>query len=160
MFDNAVKKYRHKGGEEANRVTQERLYSVSQTRMAANLSQSSHASTPFNGTDPAIVEAARETAQQELEELPSEILRQARTIHEHMQFYVKHGQLGYEQSVMPGEESKTRVPRELKSLLNEIARLEGIGEGAKREILQDEDARKVRKPLVQILRFLTLFSNR
>ena len=48
--------------------------------------------------------------------------------------------MGYEQSVMPGEENKTRVPRELKALLNEIARLEGIGEKAKREILQDEGA--------------------
>ena len=142
MFDNAVKKYRHKENEETNRIAHERFYTGSQTGVAANVSRTSQSSTPTD-LDPSVVHAARETAQEELEDLPTEILRQARSFHEHLQFYVKHGQLGYEQRVMPGEESKMRVPRELKALLNEIARLEGIRDKAKREILQDEDARKV-----------------
>ena len=92
-----------------------------------------------------MIDAVREVAQRDLECLPAEIIHQARMFHEHMQFYVKHGHgIGDpEDKSRPAEERKKRVPQELKVLLDEIAKLEGIGERGKREILQDEDARNV-----------------
>ena len=64
-----------------------------------------------------------------------------------MQFYVNHGQMDptFDPTPRVGEESRSsHVPTELKALLDQIGDLEGMSSKAKRELLQDEDARQVR----------------
>ncbi|KAI0790498.1 hypothetical protein C8Q75DRAFT_806406 [Abortiporus biennis] len=136
LFDNAVKKYRQRESEETNRIAHQRLYSLAPSHQG---SRTSH--TPLEEVSPAAVVAARDTAQDALESLPAEIIKQARTFQEHLRFYVNQGNIGHEVLIARGDK-KNRVPKELKNLLRDIAKLEGISDRARKEILQDEESRK------------------
>lgn len=130
MFDDAVKKFRKRQNDETNLITKQRNF----------------ADTLVSSEDipEDILRASREAAQKELETLPGEIIKQTRTFHQHLQFFVNHGTggSGYDQNVPPGQENKLRVPHELKALLREVSQLENIGVKTQREILHDEDSRK------------------
>ncbi|KAI0074973.1 voltage-gated potassium channel [Panus rudis PR-1116 ss-1] len=142
MFDNAVRKYRKRENEETARIAKERIRKPG--RLTSNVQSSDD---PAGQDLQQTVEIAKQKAQGELEKLPGEIIRQAQNFHEHMQYFVNNAedpQSVYDQTYTPGEETSegSRIPSELKALLDEIAELEGIGARAKREILQDEDAKK------------------
>ena len=139
MFDNSVKKYRAREDQETAHLV---------ARRTSKLKHSSHPGTPHKlHISLEAVETAKQNAQKELEQLPAEIIRQTQNFHEHMQFYVNHGQVDptFDQTPQVGEENRlSRVPTELKALLDQIGDLEGMSSKAKRELLQDEDARQVR----------------
>ncbi|KAK7685004.1 hypothetical protein QCA50_011839 [Cerrena zonata] len=137
MFDNAVKKYQAKEDKETTRILS--------NKNAYRTRHSSQPGTPHRlDVSEEAVEAAKQEAQKELEQLPAEIIRQTQNFREHMQFYVNHGQVDsvYDQTLAPEENRPPRYPKELKALLDQIGELEGMSAKAKREIMQDEDARK------------------
>lgn len=138
MFDNAVKKYRAREDKETARLI---------SGKTSKSKHSSHPGTPHRlDVSPEGIEEAKQKARQELEQLPAQIIRQTQNFREHMHFYVGHGQMNNVEDQTPAPQEKhgvSHVPKELKALLDQIADLEGIGMKAKREILQDEDARKV-----------------
>ena len=90
------------------------------------------------------MQTAQENAQRELESLPNHIIRQTRAFHDHMRYFVNKSGQGMEMLGDGNEGSRTtRVPVELKELLDDIGQLEDIGERAKQEILEDADSRNV-----------------
>ncbi|THH32071.1 hypothetical protein EUX98_g2126 [Antrodiella citrinella] len=148
LFDNAVKQFRLQENAETRRIAHEQLSPYLRHR-AHSLSKPPKVGEDTGEDDeseseaitPGLVDAVSEMAQRDLESLPADIIRQARTFHEHMQFYVK-----YEHGLAPEDKDRpqrqAKAPQELRALLDEIAKIEGIGEKGKREILQDEDSRK------------------
>ncbi|PSR74374.1 hypothetical protein PHLCEN_2v9882 [Hermanssonia centrifuga] len=133
-FDSAVKKFRQQENEKTNRIHAQTKPQVARKHSASSIT---------NATV-----AAKEDAQRELECLPNEIIREARTFHEHMQYFVNNGGNVEETMTMEsqGQGSSgvaSRIPNELRELLDQISEYEGIGERAKREILEDSDSRNV-----------------
>lgn len=124
-FDNAVKKFRARENEETQNLVERTTPQAPRTHSNSSL--------------PDVADSAQQTAQHELEKLPTEIIRQVRTFHDHMRFFVNNGASveGTEGDV----QKKQRIPKQLRKLLDEIAELEDIGERAKREILEDDDSR-------------------
>ncbi|KAI0777203.1 hypothetical protein BD413DRAFT_638687 [Trametes elegans] len=91
------------------------------------------------------LQESREIAQRELEALPGEIVRSARTFQHYMQFFVSGAADGvnpFEEQGVEGQSGGPVVPPDMRRLLDELAEMEHINERVKSEILQDEDARK------------------
>ncbi|GJE86492.1 voltage-gated potassium channel protein [Phanerochaete sordida] len=127
-FDAAVKKFR----EHENQQTE------ALARKTTPRAPRAHQSTA------SLLEAAKradDAARQELEKLPTEIIRRVRAFHDQMQFFVNSGTTVAEEAVAQEAQSQSRIPKQLRKLLDEIAELEDIGERAKREILEDDDSR-------------------
>ncbi|TCD59999.1 hypothetical protein EIP91_010926 [Steccherinum ochraceum] len=146
MFDNAVKQFRRRENAETNRIANQKLspYLRQRARKESTVDFPEEIDDADQGEiSPETVLAVKEMAQRDLEELPGEIVRQARTFHQHMQFYVKQGHgIGVgEDGQKEDDDHKAKVPQDLRDLLDEIAKIEGISGRGKREILQDDDAR-------------------
>lgn len=73
-----------------------------------------------------------------LEALPAQILHQARTFHEHVQYFVGQGSTSGS-----GMNADSPVPESLRKLMNDITGAEQLGKRVKEEIMQDEDVRHV-----------------
>jgi potassium channel subfamily K, other eukaryote len=127
-FDSAVKKFRQKENEETEKIS----------KMARPPAPRQHSSSSLA----AATEAAQTEAEAELEQLPTQIIKQVRSFHDQMQFFVNSSQAG-EEIVNEGQQGKAGIPRQLKKLLDEVAQFENIGGRAKREILEDDDTRNV-----------------
>ncbi|EMD34661.1 hypothetical protein CERSUDRAFT_116841 [Gelatoporia subvermispora B] len=159
VFDRAVRKFRQKEAREAEQVLQghplrqdsgdKREHpGVLQKNGGANGHPNGHA-TPRQ-PEPASQQAATErirsvqdTARRELEALPTEIIRQARAFHDSIQYFIGAGtDEDTGDPVLTSQEGTINVPEELRKLLDEIATTENIGDRVKKEILQDDDARK------------------
>ncbi|EPQ53675.1 voltage-gated potassium channel [Gloeophyllum trabeum ATCC 11539] len=92
------------------------------------------------------LEESRARAQRQLEELPHKILQDTRTFHENIQYFLN----TTARDMIAGDSAaggagagsaELQPPEGLKKLLDDIAAAEGIGDGVKSQILQDEDAR-------------------
>lgn len=115
--------------------------------------------------------ASRRRAAERLEALPHQVLGHTRTFHDHVQYFIDpalrpdftlgveadpHGSADGRGNVVPGTETGTGArraaaveegedaPEVLKDLVDEVARVEGLGERIRVEILRDKDARHVR----------------
>lgn len=99
---------------------------------------------------------AQDVARKALEALPAQIVQTSRAFHSHMQFFVSgHTPADGDPEAVgdsPGEGAgdigvgtNLNIPPDMRKLLDELAEMEGINERVKREILQDDDARKVRR---------------
>ena len=129
-FDRAVKKFRQKENEETEKLAKQITPHAPKTHSLSSL--------------PDAVKEAEELARRELERLPTQIIKQVRSFHDQMQFFVN--DTGVAAAEVAGEHApgRTGIPMQLRKLLDEIARLEEIGGRAKREILEDDDSRNVR----------------
>ncbi|KAI0945627.1 hypothetical protein AcW1_001803 [Taiwanofungus camphoratus] len=156
VFDKAVERYRKTESREAAKVP--RIAETHLHRTTSNINKSERARKehrngnlnasggPASGQSSATVTSTRlkrsqEIAQRELEILPGEILRQARTFHDYIQYFMNTIGSDYEDVNLPGEEGRRNVPAELKKLLDDILEVEGVGERVKREILQDDESK-------------------
>lgn len=128
-FDTAVKKFRERENSETERLAAHTTPHAPRTHSSSSLHQA--------------VQNAEDVARKELEQLPTEIIRQVRAFHDQMQFFVNSGGSVAEEAAASQAESRTRVPKQMRQLLDEISELEDIGERAKREILEDDDSRNV-----------------
>lgn len=124
-FDSAVKKFRERENKETETLAKQTTPHAPRTHSDTSLLQAT--------------ERAEEVARKELEKLPTEIIRRVRAFHDHMQFFANSGNAIAEEEVRP----QSRIPKRLRTLLDEIAELEEIGERAKREIMEDDDSRNV-----------------
>ncbi|OSD08778.1 hypothetical protein PYCCODRAFT_1401521 [Trametes coccinea BRFM310] len=157
VFDKAVKKYRKRHLQDPKQRPRPALNQSSQ-RSPSQRSQSrkdgpsdGHERTKSSGSandasqGKPLEERLKETeelAQRALEALPGEIVRGARTFQEYMQYFVSSGSdIVYDENEEDAE-GVTKVPPDMKKLLDELAEMEHINERVKSEILQDEDARK------------------
>ncbi|CAL1708783.1 unnamed protein product [Somion occarium] len=140
MFDNGVRKYRQRESEETARIASNRHCTSANDEESSRPNGSS-----YEEALPDAANAAKEKAQKELEQLPREIIRHAQNFHEHMHYFASRGQdddVDDQTEASADKSKKSSIPEELKALLDQIAELEGINARAKREILQDKDARK------------------
>ena len=78
----------------------------------------------------------RDTAREALEKLPGELLLLARTFHEHMSYFQSFGSQAGSHITSP--------PRQVTQLLDEIAESDKMDPRLKKEILKDEESKKVR----------------
>jgi hypothetical protein len=78
------------------------------------------------------------SAREQLEALPTEILDQARALEERVKYFAAVGQRAED-----GEEHP-ELPASLQRLMDEIAHAEGVSDRVRREVFQDEQARRVR----------------
>ena len=144
VFDRAVRKYRRRTADEAvevpraeyqlQRAAVDRMRNVDAIRegkLAVEPEERSMASVQ------AQLEAAHDRAHKELEALPHEIIRQARTFHDYMHFFAKGG--GHDDE----DHDPNNVPRALRQLLDEIVASEDVDDRVKQEILADDDAKHV-----------------
>ncbi|KAI0674561.1 hypothetical protein C8Q78DRAFT_1015567 [Trametes maxima] len=154
VFDKAVKKYRKRQLQEAKQrprsVTAQHGHRDNTNLAHENSNHhilSSHHTSEHTGTRSTEerLKASQETTQHVLEMLPGEIVRGARTFQDYMQFFVS----GAADGVNPFDErdaddssGMSKIPPDMKKLLDELAEMEHINERVKAEILQDEDARK------------------
>ena len=161
VFDKAVKKYRKKelqdGKQRPRPIIQEPGISDDAERSMPHGDQpeDQHAGPSAAHTDNmkptnARLNEAHEVSRKALEALPGEIVRMSRIFRNHMQFFAAGRADGINPIYEPGDEDegergeKLKVPPEMRKLLDELAEMEGINERVKAEILQDQDARKVR----------------
>lgn len=128
-FDTAVKKYRLRENQETEKLAAKTRPQIPRTHTDTSLS--------------AAAEAAQSSAQQALERLPNKILEQAQNFHKHMQYFTNSGDNNWQDATGQTSTQRTRIPKELRSLLDELAELEDIGERTKRDIVEDDDARNV-----------------
>ncbi|KAI0689179.1 hypothetical protein BC835DRAFT_1370125 [Cytidiella melzeri] len=126
-FDNAVKKFRQRENHDTEAIAARSRPQIPKQHSDGSLANAA--------------EAASETAQQELERLPDEILKQARIFHSHMQYFANNTDTNWEEAQNSTSGKKSRTPSELRALLNQVAQFEDIGERTKRDILEDEDTR-------------------
>ena len=98
----------------------------------------------------AAVQAAQLNAQNELERLPDQIIRHTTTFHDELRYFVHKDDQALDHDDGRPMDQRPHTPQVLKGLLDEISQLESIGERAKREILDDPDARNVRPPILTI----------
>ena len=145
VFDRAVRKYRRRTAEEAVEVPraayQLQRTAVDRMRNADAIREGKLAVEPEGQSMTSIqahIEAAEERAHKELEALPHEIIRQARTFHDYMHFFAKGG--GH----VDEDHDPNNVPRALRQLLDEIVASENVDDRVKQEILADDDAKHVR----------------
>lgn len=82
------------------------------------------------GVHPSVVEESSTRAQKSLENLPGQVLEQARVFHRHVQYLVQ-------------TESEGVIAPDIKLMLDDISQAQKLDEKVKDEILQDEDARNV-----------------
>ncbi|KAI9069608.1 hypothetical protein FKP32DRAFT_1692107 [Trametes sanguinea] len=157
VFDKAVKKYRKRHLPDPKQRPRPALNQTSQRNPSQR--SKSRKDGPSNGIKreessgsandasqgKPLEERLKETeelAQRALEALPGEIVRGARTFQEYMQYFVSSGSdVVYDENEEDAE-GVTKVPPDMKKLLDELAEMEHISERVKSEILQDEDARK------------------
>lgn len=128
-FDSAVKKYRIRENKQTEKIAARSRPEIPRARSDGSLIEA--------------VDAAHVTAQQELERLPHEILKQARTFNSHMQYFANNTETNWDEPSNPPSSKRSRTPKELYLLLDEIAKLEEIGERTKRDIMEDDAARNV-----------------
>ncbi|KAI0646554.1 hypothetical protein C8Q79DRAFT_676942 [Trametes meyenii] len=158
VFDKAVKKYRKRQLQEAKQrprpVVHQHIHHSTRhedIRLTHENSDhhtpSSHHTSEHTSTQPIgeRLKTSQEITQHVLETLPGEIVRGARTFQDYMQFFVS----GSADGVNPFDErdaddasGMSKIPPDMKKLLDELAEMEHINERVKSEILQDEDARK------------------
>ncbi|KZT70402.1 voltage-gated potassium channel [Daedalea quercina L-15889] len=142
VFDRAVRKYRRNSADEAAEVPQakyqlqrvgvDRMRNVDAIRKGEiNIEPEEQSMANVQ----AQLEEAGQKAHKELEALPHEIIRQARTFQDYMQFFAKGG--GHDD----GEHDPNNVPRSLRQLLDEIVADENVDERVRQEILADDDAK-------------------
>lgn len=135
VFDKAVKKYR-----KANKQLLDVRHPLSAFHKEHGVFRS-----PTKPNAQRLREA-REQTQHALELLPGDIIRNAKTFRDYIDFFVS-GAPGEIEGMAEGggvDIGIPKVPRDMKKLLDELAEIEDIGERLKSEILQDDDARKVR----------------
>ena len=125
-FKDAVKKYRQK--------------KKAQTEKKLGEGGNGELRIPVN-VPTSIVEESTARAQHSLENLPGQVLGQARAFHRHIQYFVH-----------IHTEPEAEVPPDLKVMLDDISRARKLDERMKDEILQDEDARNVSTSLYLTLR--------
>lgn len=111
VFENAVKKYRKKMKSQSKKKAEELL------RISLRV-------------QPSAIEELTVRAQRNLENLPVQVLEQAKVFHRYIHYLVQ-------------GEPEGIVSADLKSMLDDIGRARKLGEKMKDEILQDEDARNV-----------------
>ncbi|EKM56497.1 uncharacterized protein PHACADRAFT_194104 [Phanerochaete carnosa HHB-10118-sp] len=126
-FDSAVKKFREREDQRTEALAKRATPHAPRAHSTLSLLEA--------------VRQAEETARQELEKLPAEIIRRVRAFHDQMQFFVNSSGTVAEETVTQETQNQSRIPKQLRRLLDEIAELEEIGERAKREILEDDDSR-------------------
>ena len=143
IFDKAIKKYR-KNMKQTQDVKRPRLNSKNTTGAPTGARKDSLRRQQSRPTVVRLREA-EEQVQRALEVLPTEIIRNARTFHDYMEFFVSGGADGID-PVEEGDDDhgKSKIPPDMTKLLDELGEIEGINQRLKAEILQDEDARKVR----------------
>ena len=128
-FDRAAKKYRELENQETEKLAKRTTPHAPRTHSNSSLIQAA--------------EEADETARKELEKLPTEIIRRVRAFHDYMQFFVNSNSTIAEEAVAQEAQHQSRIPKQLRKLLDEIAELDDIDERSKREILEDDDCRNV-----------------
>lgn len=147
-FDKAVAKYRKRAASKATKAASRAEHSTQRATNASDMTAEGGAAETAEPDPSGLVltasklEEVQAQTQRHLEALPHEIIHRARTFHDYMQYFA--GGRGRD---LPGEGPQTNVPDELRKLLDEIARSEGIGERVKRDILHDNDAKNVRPPV-------------
>ncbi|TFY50356.1 hypothetical protein EVJ58_g11084 [Rhodofomes roseus] len=142
VFEIAVRKYRKSTADEAievphaeyqlQRTGADRMRNVDAIRKGEVSVEPEEQSMT---TVQAQLEEAHQKAHKELEALPHEIIQQAQTFHDYMQFFAKGG--GHDQE----DHDARNVPRALRELLDEIVTNEDVDERVKQEILADDDAK-------------------
>ena len=115
VFESAVKKYRQEAKARSEKKPEE------EENEELNIPPRVH---------PSAVEELSVRAQKSLENLPGQVLEQARVFHRHVQHLVQ-------------AEPEMVVGPDLKLMLDDISRTQKLDERIKDEILQDEDARNV-----------------
>ncbi|KZT00659.1 uncharacterized protein LAESUDRAFT_665671 [Laetiporus sulphureus 93-53] len=147
VFDKAVEKYRKhalRAASEASHAEYQRQRTDANTQTNGEAVRGGEADAnpdEITAHDAASkVQEAHAAAQRELEALPQEILKQARTFHDYIQYFAQGRDRDDED--LPGEGGQVNVPKELKKLLNEILEAEVVGDRMKREILQDDDVKQ------------------
>jgi len=113
VFQTAVKKYRREAKARSEKKPEEE--------------DSGELNIPIR-VHPSAVEESSTRAQKSLENLPSQVLEQARVFHRHVQYLVQ-------------AEPESVVGPDVKLMLDEISRAQKLDERIKDEILQDEEAR-------------------
>ena len=168
MFDKAVKKYRKKELQESKKHPHPFMVKSGPTADGQHQHEPKrHASERTVKPTEEKLKESEEAAQCALEVLPHEIVRMSHAFKDYMRFFMSEGSGGTDPleehdaahgdgqredaecaSAEGGEGRSARgnlkVPGEMRVLLDELARLGGISERVKAEILQDDDARKVR----------------
>ncbi|KAJ7249438.1 hypothetical protein C8J57DRAFT_1521927 [Mycena rebaudengoi] len=132
VFDRAVKRYREQAraiAEKARRGKYKLFSPTSPTFPAIPTVGSEH-----NQSAEDVLAESHSRAQATLEALPHKILADAKSFHEHLSYFVGPGN-----AIRQG--TADELPPGLQQLMNEITGAEKLGERAKREILEDEDAR-------------------
>lgn len=140
VFDRAVRKYRRRAAEEASEVPraeyQLQLTAADRVRNVDAIREGEPDERSMTSVQ-AQLEAAEDRAHKELEALPHQIIRQARTFHDYMHFFAKGG--GHDDE----DPDPNNVPRALRQLLDDIVTSEDVDERVKQEILADDDAKHV-----------------
>lgn len=95
------------------------------------------------GVHPSAVEESSTRAQKSLENLPGQVLEQARVFHRHVQYLVQ-------------TESEGVIAPDIKLMLDDISQAQKLDEKVKDEILQDEDARNVSMALYSPLHLASI----
>jgi len=115
VFQNAVKKYRQEAKARSEKKPED---------------EGSEELNIPTGVHPSVVEESSTRAQKSLENLPGQVLEQARVFHRHVQYLVQ------------TEPERVLAP-DIKFMLDDISQAQKLDERVKDEILQDEDARNV-----------------
>ena len=91
------------------------------------------------------LQEAQEKSQRALELLPCDVVRNAKTFRDYIDFFVSGSSGEIEGMAEAGIDiGAVKLPPDMRKLLDELGDIEGISERLKSEILQDDDARKVR----------------
>ncbi|OBZ77638.1 Outward-rectifier potassium channel TOK1 [Grifola frondosa] len=155
VFDNAVKKYRKRQAQEAAKARPRSHLQDLRSSAAPKSAPGPHGAPNADGSQrhdlsalyPAIratkarVEESRGLAQRALETLPDEIISNAKVFHDYIQYFAGEVANKLPDMELADERRSADVPEELRKLLDDIAKMEGISERVKGEIFQDTDAR-------------------
>lgn len=135
VFDRAVKTYQEK----MNKVAPLSTANPSHVDLVVSGQTGMNESVPPVIENPSVFTVSQTELQQNLEALPTEIIKQTQTFMNQMQYFISANAA----DLFLDKGGKVSVPHDLKQLLDDIAGSEGIGERVKLEILQDADARQV-----------------
>ncbi|CCM01199.1 uncharacterized protein FIBRA_03247 [Fibroporia radiculosa] len=142
-FDKAVAKYRKDIARETARVSDADcdLHNIAGVKDAdAEITTTNGRTTPVTTEDVASrLDEAQKATQCQLEALPGDIVTRARVFRDYLRYFEGDSSQNADPSA---EGAQTNVPIEVRRLLDEIVKSEGVGERVKREILQDSDARR------------------
>ena len=99
------------------------------------------------------LQEAQEKSQRALELLPCDVVRNAKTFRDYIDFFVSGSSGEIEGMAEAGIDiGAVKLPPDMRKLLDELGDIEGISERLKSEILQDDDARKVRRLFAGVIR--------